>query len=155
MHGDRDVLQRKQEKGKNTHCIVHAGHLLHCWPGIFYAPAAVRMLASPALHAALSVVTLIGPGRAILLDGGDALLRGRPDMNSLVALGAISALGVSAVAAAVPALGWNTFFEEPAMLLSVVLLGRTLEERAKLQVLIFVSNDLLICLLIYAFVTNI
>jgi hypothetical protein len=55
-------------------------------------------------------------------------------MNSLVALGALSALGVSAAAAAVPALGWRTFFEEPAMLLSVVLLGRTLEERAKLQV---------------------
>ena len=93
------------------------------------------MLASPALHATLSVATLLGPGRGILVDGGDALLKGRPDMNSLVALGALSALGVSGVAAAVPALGWKTFFEEPAMLLSVVLLGRTLEERAKLQVL--------------------
>ena len=107
---------------------------MHCWPGIFYAPAAIRMLASPALHATLSVATLLGPGRGILVDGGDALLKGRPDMNSLVALGALSALGVSGVAAAVPALGWKTFFEEPAMLLSVVLLGRTLEERAKLQV---------------------
>lgn len=97
------------------------------------------MLASPALHAALSVATLIGPGRGILVDGGDALFKGRPDMNSLVALGALSALGVSAVAAAVPSLGWRTFFEEPAMLLSVVLLGRTLEERAKLQVCIIKS----------------
>lgn len=111
-----------------------AGHLLHCWPGIFYAPAAVRFLASPALHAALSVATLLGPGRGILVDGTVALARGRPDMNSLVTLGAVSALGVSAAAAALPALGWRTFFEEPAMLLSVVLLGRTLEERAKLQV---------------------
>ena len=111
-----------------------AGHLLHCWPGIFYAPAAVRFLASPALHAALSIATLLGPGRGILIDGTVALSRGRPDMNSLVALGAVSALGVSAAAAALPALGWRTFFEEPAMLLSVVLLGRTLEERAKLQV---------------------
>lgn len=111
-----------------------AGHLLHCWPGIFYAPAAIRFLASPALHAALSVATLLGPGRGILVDGATALVRGRPDMNSLVALGAVSALGVSAAAAAMPALGWRTFFEEPAMLLSVVLLGRTLEERAKLQV---------------------
>jgi hypothetical protein len=29
--------------------------------------------------------------------------------------------------------GWRTFFEEPAMLLGVVLIGRALEERAKLQ----------------------
>lgn len=29
--------------------------------------------------------------------------------------------------------GWRTFFEEPAMLLGVVLVGRALEERAKLQ----------------------
>lgn len=40
---------------------------------------------------------------------------------------------VSCVAAALPGLGWRTFFEEPAMLLGVVLLGRTLERRAKLQ----------------------
>lgn len=81
------------------------------------------------------------------MDGGEALLKGRPDMNSLVALGALSALGVSAVAAAVPALGWRTFFEEPAMLLSVVLLGRTLEERAKLQVWLYLAEAIHISVL--------
>jgi Cu2+-exporting ATPase len=55
-------------------------------------------------------------------------------MNTLVALGAVSALGVSTAAAAIPSIGWATFFEEPAMLLGVVLLGRALEEWAKLQV---------------------
>ena len=55
-------------------------------------------------------------------------------MNTLVAVGALSALGVSGAAALLPQLGWATFFEEPAMLLGVVLLGRTLEERAKLKV---------------------
>jgi hypothetical protein len=54
-------------------------------------------------------------------------------MNTLVGLGASAAFAVSCAAAALPALGWRTFFEEPAMLLGVVLLGRTLERRAKLQ----------------------
>ncbi len=31
-----------------------------------------------------------------------------------------------------PGLAWSTFFEEPAMLLAFVLLGRTLEQRAKI-----------------------
>ena len=36
------------------------------------------------------------------------------------------------VQAAAPGLAWSTFFEEPAMLLAFVLLGRTLEQRAKI-----------------------
>ncbi len=46
-----------------------------------------------------------------------ALLAGRPDMNTLVGLGASASFGVSCVAALLPRLGWRTFFEEPAMLL--------------------------------------
>lgn len=38
-------------------------------------------------------------------------------MNTLVGLGAGASFGVSCVAAALPGLGWKTFFEEPAMLL--------------------------------------
>ncbi|CAI5504001.1 unnamed protein product [Closterium sp. Naga37s-1] len=47
---------------------------------------------------------------------------------SLVSLGAVSSFVVSAVAAAVPKLGWPAFFEEPLMLLAFVLLGKALEE---------------------------
>jgi P-type Cu+ transporter len=113
-------------------CLV--GHLLHCWPAIASAPVALQLLASTELHAALSIATLLGPGRGILVDGVTALFGNRPDMNTLVTLGAVSALSVSGAAALLPQLGWATFFEEPAMLLGVVLLGRTLEERAKLKV---------------------
>ena len=66
------------------------------------------------------------------------MLQRRPDMNSLVALGACASFTVSGVALRLPALGWPTFFEEPAMLLGCVLLGRALEERAKLAA----SSDL-------------
>ncbi len=45
-------------------------------------------------------------------------------MNTLVGLGATAAFAISSVAALLPGLGWRTFFEEPAMLLGVVLLGR-------------------------------
>lgn len=58
-----------------------------------------------------------GPGRDIIVNGVSALLQNRPDMNTLVGLGATASFGVSCVAAAMPHLGWKTFFEEPAMLL--------------------------------------
>ena len=85
------------------------------------------------MHGGMSAAALLGPGRAILAAGWRSAVQGAPDMNSLVSLGAVAAFGVSCVAAAMPQLAWRTFFEEPAMLLGVVLLGRTLEQRAKLQ----------------------
>ncbi len=85
------------------------------------------------MHGAMSAAALLGPGRSILVSGFRSAARGAPDMNSLVSLGAVAAFGVSCVAAAMPQLAWRTFFEEPAMLLGVVLMGRTLEQRAKLQ----------------------
>jgi len=96
-------------------------------------PALVQFLGRPAVHGAMSAAALLGPGRSILVSGFHSAARGAPDMNSLVSLGAVAAFGVSCVAAAMPQLAWRTFFEEPAMLLGVVLLGRTLEQRAKLQ----------------------
>ncbi len=91
------------------------------------------MLGTPQVHGLMSAAALLGPGREVLAAGWRAAAAGSPDMNTLVGLGASAAFGVSCVAAALPALGWRTFFEEPAMLLGVVLLGRTLERRAKLQ----------------------
>eukprot|EP00208_Stichococcus_sp_RCC1054_P001455 CAMPEP_0206141838 /NCGR_PEP_ID=MMETSP1473-20131121/14353_1 /ASSEMBLY_ACC=CAM_ASM_001109 /TAXON_ID=1461547 /ORGANISM="Stichococcus sp, Strain RCC1054" /LENGTH=960 /DNA_ID=CAMNT_0053536563 /DNA_START=260 /DNA_END=3142 /DNA_ORIENTATION=+ len=108
-----------------------AGHLVHFWPGGM--PAALEHLCSPPAHAALSLFAMLGPGREIMTEGWCALRRGAPDMNSLVAMGACAAYGVSCVAAAAPKLAWGTFFEEPAMLLAFVLLGRTLEQRAKIS----------------------
>ncbi len=76
----------------------------------------VNLMGSSFQSLPLSVL-LTGPGREILSNGFDALMRRRPDMNTLVGLGATASFGVSCVAAALPALGWKTFFEEPAMLL--------------------------------------
>ncbi len=60
------------------------------------------------------------------------LLAGSPNMNSLVSLGATTSFLGGAATALLP--GMNTsgsFLEEPVMLLAVVLLGRTLEARAR------------------------
>lgn len=109
-------------------CLL--GHLLHFWPG--GVPQALQHLHSPAVHAALSLFAMVGPGREIMVEGWAALRRGSPDMNSLVAMGACAAYGVSTIAYAIPSLAWSTFFEEPAMLLAFVLVGRTLEARSKI-----------------------
>ncbi|KAK9864697.1 hypothetical protein WJX84_012091 [Apatococcus fuscideae] len=129
-----DALKRLAVAGMlASACFL--GHLAHLWPG---APRLLHLLGSPRVHGTMSALALIGPGRKLVLDGFQALCRGAPNMNTLVGLGATASFGISCIAAALPGLGWRTFFEEPAMLLGVVLVGRALEERAQLQA----SSDL-------------
>ncbi|KAA6429153.1 MAG: p-type ATPase superfamily, partial [Trebouxia sp. A1-2] len=135
-HGKQHVQCRrlKQATGRLMVAWVLAsacltGHLAHLWRG---APAWLHLLGRPPVHAAMSALALVGPGRELLVDGWKAWRRGAPDMSTLVGLGASASFGVSCIAAGLPSLGWKTFFEEPAMLLGFVLVGRALEERAKL-----------------------
>ncbi|CAI7831909.1 unnamed protein product [Closterium sp. NIES-54] len=115
-------------------CLVgHASHMLQASPLAWKLPAWTHALHSTPVHALLSLTALLGPGRKLLQDGWTSLRRGAPNMNTLVSLGAVSSFAVSAVAAAVPKLGWPAFFEEPLMLLAFVLLGKALEERAKIK----------------------
>ncbi|KAL5705266.1 P-type Cu(2+) transporter [Ranunculus cassubicifolius] len=109
-------------------CLV--GHLSH-----FFGASApwIHALHSTGFHLTLSLFTLLGPGRQLIFDGIKSLLRGGPNMNTLVGLGALSSFAVSSVAALIPKLGWKAFFEEPVMLIAFVLLGRNLEQRAKLK----------------------
>ncbi len=84
-------------------------------------------------HAGLATATLLFPARKILIAGFQGARRGAPNMNTLVSLGALSAYLTSVVALIFPQLGWDCFFDEPVMLLSFILLGRTLEQRARFQ----------------------
>ncbi|KAJ6732544.1 ATP7 ISOFORM B [Salix purpurea] len=55
-------------------------------------------------------------------------------MNSLVGFGSIAAFIISAISLLNPALEWDaSFFDEPVMLLGFVLLGRSLEEKARIR----------------------
>jgi Cu+-exporting ATPase len=84
---------------------------------------------------ALTTLLLLGPGRAFYAKGVPALLRGAPDMNTLVALGTGAAYGFSVIATFAPALlpqGTRAvYFESAAVIVTLILLGRTLEARAK------------------------
>ena len=107
------------------------GHLQHIGtPGNRFA---LPILSTLTFHFALATLTLIGPAREILYDGWQGARRARPNMNTLVSIGALSAYTTSVAALLFPQLGWECFFDEPVMLLSFILLGRTLEERARFR----------------------
>ncbi len=84
---------------------------------------------------ALATLVLFGPGLRFFRKGIPALLRGAPDMNSLVSVGTAAAYGYSVVATFVPEVlpqgTANVYFEAAAVIVTLILLGRTLEARAK------------------------
>jgi len=87
------------------------------------------------LQFVLVTLVLIGPGRSFYTKGFPALVKGAPDMNSLVAVGTSAAYLYSCVATFLPALlpeGVRAvYFEAAAVIVVLILLGRSLEARAK------------------------
>ena len=60
--------------------------------------------------------------------------RGNPNMNSLIGLGALTSFAAGVAGPLAPGMAFDTsFLEEPVMLLAFVLLGRSLEARARLR----------------------
>lgn len=111
------------------------GHLfppLHHW-----LHATIGQQALWWLQALLTTAVLAGPGRRFYHHGIPALLRGGPDMNSLVAMGTLAAWGYSLVAllapVALPAGSVHVYFESAAVIVTLVLAGRWLEARARGQ----------------------
>ncbi len=82
-------------------------------------------------HWGLATLALLLPGREIIVDGARGLWYRAPSMNSLVGLGTVSAYLASCAALFWPQLGWECFFDEPVMLLGFIVLGRSLEARAR------------------------
>ncbi|MDD2162176.1 heavy metal translocating P-type ATPase [Pseudomonas sp. MIL19] len=84
---------------------------------------------------ALATLVLFGPGLRFFRKGVPALLRVAPDMNSLVSLGTAAAYGYSVVATFIPKVlpqgTANVYFEAAVVIVTLILLGRTLEARAK------------------------
>ena len=87
------------------------------------------------IQALLTTLILAGPGRSFFTKGFPALWRLGPDMNSLVALGASSAWLYSMVTTFLP--HWlpegarHVYFEAAAVIVTLILLGRVLEMRAR------------------------
>lgn len=83
----------------------------------------------------LTTLVLIGPGRMFYAKGIPALLKGAPDMNSLVAVGTLAAYLYSVVATVLPVLLPDNvravYFESAAVIVVLILVGRWLEAQAK------------------------
>ncbi|MCV9960319.1 heavy metal translocating P-type ATPase [Pararhizobium sp. BT-229] len=83
----------------------------------------------------LASIVLFGPGLRFFRKGVPNLLRWTPDMNSLVALGTSAAWGCSVVATFLPDVlpsgTANVYYEAAAVIVTLILLGRWLEARAK------------------------
>ena len=83
----------------------------------------------------LASIVQFGPGRQFYTKGFPALLRGAPDMNSLVMLGTTTAFGYSVVSTFAPFLlpgGMDyTYYEAGAVIVTLILSGRYFEAKAK------------------------
>jgi len=97
--------------------------------------ATIGMQTNWLLQFALTSFVLAVPGRRFYVHGFPALLRGGPDMNSLVAVGTAAAFLYSLVATFAPGLlpagTVNVYYEAAAVIVTLILIGRWLEARAK------------------------
>lgn len=102
--------------------VGHLGHI----PGF-----TVPWLTSIQFHWGLATLALLGPGRPILQEGWRGLWQNRPNMNTLISLGSVTAYLASVVAVVWPQLYWDCFFDAPVMIVGLILLGRALEAQAR------------------------
>ena len=97
--------------------------------------ASIGMQGSWLVQFALTSAVLFGPGLRFFRKGIPALLRRTPDMNSLVTIGTSAAWAYSVVATFAPGLlpagAHNVYYEAAAVIVTLILLGRYLEAKAK------------------------
>ncbi len=88
-----------------------------------------------AVQGGLTLLVMLGPGRSIYRTGFKTLRHATPDMNALVAVGTLAAFGFSALVALAPGVipdaAAHLYFEAAATIITLVLVGRSLEARAK------------------------
>ncbi len=109
------------------------GHLipaLHHWLAMTVGQTPLYIL-----YFVLATIVQFGPGLRFYKKGIPALVRLAPDMNSLVVLGSSAAWAYSVVATFAPGLlpqgTANVYFEASAVIVTLILLGRFLEAKAK------------------------
>ncbi|WP_296423091.1 heavy metal translocating P-type ATPase [Yoonia sp.] len=110
----------------------------HIFPDLHHLIA--RTIGTPTswmIQFILTTLVLAGPGRGFFTKGVPALIRLSPDMNSLVVLGTSAAWAFSTIALFAPGLlpadTRAVYFEAAAVIVTLILLGRWLEARAKGQ----------------------
>ncbi|MBV2262962.1 MAG: heavy metal translocating P-type ATPase [Thauera sp.] len=108
----------------------------HLIPGMHdWVMATIGHRESWLLQFVLTSAVMFGPGLRFFRKGVPSLLRGAPDMNALVAVGTSAAWGYSVVALFAPGLlpagTVNVYFEAAAVIITLILIGRLLEARAR------------------------
>lgn len=87
------------------------------------------------IQCVLTTLVLVFPGRRFYQKGIPALWRFAPDMNSLVAVGTLAAYSFSLIATFAPKIlpegTVNVYYEAAAVIVSLILLGRYFEAKAK------------------------
>ncbi len=113
--------------------IEMGGHLFPAWHDLVHR--SIGMQASWTLQFVLTTIVLAWPGRGFFTAGIPSLLRRAPDMNALVVLGASAAYLFSAVSLFAPSLlpagARAVYFEAACVIVTLILMGRWLESRAK------------------------
>ncbi|MGG6896434.1 heavy metal translocating P-type ATPase [Rhizobium sp. BR 315] len=113
--------------------IEMGAHLIPAVHGLI--EASIGMQWSWYIQLALTTLVLFVPGIRFYDKGLPALWRLAPDMNSLVAVGSLAAYGYSLVATFAPGFlppgTINVYYEAAAVIVTLILLGRLLEARAK------------------------
>ncbi|MEE4117501.1 MAG: heavy metal translocating P-type ATPase [Paracoccaceae bacterium] len=142
---DRDAAQSEETAALRRDALIAGALTLpvfmiemggHVIPGVHdLVHRTIGMQASWVLQFVLTTLVLAGPGRRFYAAGFPALFRGAPDMNALVALGTSAAYAYSVVATFLPALlpaGTRAvYFEAAAVIVTLILVGRFLEARAR------------------------
>ncbi len=113
--------------------IEMGGHLIPAWH--HFVNEQIGQQGNWLLQFVLTTGVLFGPGWRFFKIGVPAIFRAAPEMNALVALGTFAAWGYSTIATffpgALPAGSVNVYFEAAAVIVTLILLGRLLEARAK------------------------
>jgi len=143
---DNESEAREQEMGRLRRSLILAAVLTlpvfviemgsHLVPALHHVVAGtIGQQTSWYLQFVLASLVLFGPGLRFFRKGVPALLRGAPDMNSLVAIGTAAAWSYSVVATfasdLLPVGTANVYYEAASVIVTLILLGRFLEARAK------------------------
>ena len=109
------------------------GHLFPAWHHLIHRT--IGATANGVIQFTLTSLLLLWPGRDFFKRGVPSLLRRAPDMNALVVLGTSAAWLYSTISLFVPQIlppGTPAlYFEAAAVIITLILLGRVLEARAK------------------------
>ncbi len=108
----------------------HVSPFVHNW-----IISTLGMTNNYVLQCLLATLVLTWPGAPIYRKGVAAMLRAAPDMNSLVVLGTATAWSYSVLATFMPSMlpvgTAHVYFESAAAIVTLVLIGKYLEARAK------------------------